>query len=44
LVLEFNKDAFEKWLNRRLEELVLKIKEGFFRIFGPIKQWDAILG
>ncbi|WP_058532940.1 ATP-dependent DNA helicase [Legionella saoudiensis] len=32
LVLEFNQDAFEAWLNRRLEELVLEIKESKKRI------------
>ncbi|MFJ1269962.1 helicase C-terminal domain-containing protein [Legionella lytica] len=32
LVLEFNKEAFEEWLNRRLEELVLEIKESKKRI------------
>ncbi|WP_230849106.1 DEAD/DEAH box helicase family protein [Legionella saoudiensis] len=32
LVLEFNQKVFEEWLNRRLEELVLEIKESTKRI------------
>ncbi|AUH72684.2 ATP-dependent DNA helicase [Legionella sainthelensi] len=38
LNLDFNKDAFEEWLNRRLEELVLEIKESKKRMRHRKKQ------
>ncbi|QMT60157.1 ATP-dependent DNA helicase [Legionella sp. PC997] len=43
LVLDFNKDAFEHWLNHRLDELIREIKESKKRIKQRIKQSTKLI-
>ncbi|VEB35498.1 DEAD/DEAH box helicase [Legionella sainthelensi] len=43
MVLDFNKEAFEEWLNRRLEELVLEIKESNKRMKHRKKQSTKLI-
>ncbi|AUH74211.1 ATP-dependent DNA helicase [Legionella sainthelensi] len=43
LALEFNKEKFEEWLNCRLEELILEIKESKKRMKHRKKQSDTLI-